>query len=154
MLHLYCKRPNLFDFQEHCHFKVHCVISSLYLLFHAILLSNSRFYPIFNKLASDSLRLHHQLYKSSASVEKSRNSWFFLLLPLLFNTLESTWEPTSISPLEIGKRKVASFATFSSKTCEELPQCEEKPELTSSNSRQLVQLQSPIIQTKHWSWCW
>lgn len=81
---------------------------------------NSRFYPIFNKLASDSLRLHHQLSNSSASVEELRNSQFFPLLPVLLTTLQSTWEPTHLQfsvgqiqlmhkILKIGKRQGKAF---------------------------------------------
>lgn len=159
------KDKELFNFQELLSFQGtlynFCIISAISSY---TSVRNARFYPIFNKLASNSLRLHHQLSNSSASVEELRNSQFFPLLPVLLTTLESTWEPTYLQFsvgqiqlahkfLNIGKRQVKAFKFH----CVQQQGMQRAPSAWRNPRVELQELKTAgtaaVTETKLWSRC-
>lgn len=144
--------------RKNCHFKVHYIISALYLLSHLILLPEISVHLIFNNHASNSLRLHHQLYRSFSLCWRIQRFKDWPILSTFPTAPHYTrvnvrthvpsflcWRDTAnVQNPSNWKEESESFQVLPqwAKTCNELPLCEETPELTSSNSRQLVQLKA------------
>lgn len=138
------EQEKLFNFQEQLSFQgTLCNFSSISAISSYTSVTNSRFYLIFNKLARDSLRLHHQLYKSFSLCSRIKKQ------PIL------SASPTAPHYARVTVRThIPSFLCWTHTVNEQNPQnwkeaSESLPILPHSAVRHV---KSPLSVKKHQSW--